>query len=271
MTPRTSAIGARDVERALRRLGVGRRDTLWVHAGLQTALKMEGTTPAEKVATVLRGLDRTVAEGTLVIPTFTYSFARGEDYDVASSPSTVGVLGERFRHLPGVVRTADPMFSAAVRGPLRRPWASRLLEVRDTDCFGARSVFAYLREVDARLLFLGVGFGYCTFVHHVEQRLRVPYRSFKDFAGVVRDGDRAVRTTARYFVRDLESDVESLFGPLGDALLESGAARRATLPGGPALLLTSARAVEAETVRRVRERPDFLLRRGHERRVAEVG
>jgi aminoglycoside 3-N-acetyltransferase len=270
MTPGTSPIGPRDVERALRRLGVGPRDTLWVHAGVQTALRMAGSTPAEKLATVLRGLDRTVADGALVIPTFTYSFAHGEDYDVASSPSTVGVLGERLRRMPGVVRTADPMVSAAIRGALPPSWASTLLQIGDTDCFGARSIFAYLREIDARLLFLGVGFGYCTFVHHVEQRLRVPYRSFKDFTGVVRDGDLAVRTTARYFVRDLDADVESFFGPLGDALLESGAARRATLPGGPALLLTSARAVEAETVRRVRERPDFLLRRGHERPVAQV-
>jgi aminoglycoside 3-N-acetyltransferase len=271
MTRGTGAIGARDVESALRRLGVGRRDTLWVHAGLQTALGMAGTTPAAKVATVLEGLDRAVADGTLIVPTFTYSFARGEDYDLASSPSTVGVLGECLRRVPGVVRTADPMFSAAIRGALPPAWASRLLEIRDTDCFGARSVFAYLREADAQLLFLGVGLRYCTFVHHVEQRLRVPYRSFKDFAGTVRDGDRAVRTTARYFVRDLESDVESLFDPLADALLRSGAARRATLPRGPSLLLTSARAVEAEAVRRVADRPDFLLRRGHERPVAEAG
>jgi aminoglycoside 3-N-acetyltransferase len=256
-------IEARDIESALRALGVRPDDTLWVHAGLQTALRMAGSTAGEKVATVLEGLSRTVPQGTLMLPTFTYSFTRGEPYDLASSPSTVGVLSERFRGLPGVRRTADPIFSAAIRGSLPQPWARRLFEIGDTDCFGERSVFAYLRCVDAKLLFLGVAFSYCTFVYHLEQRLRVPYRYFKDFTGTIREGDRAMRATARYFVRDLESNVESFFDPLADVLLESGTARHVTLPRGPALLVTNARAVEAEAIRRVGENPDFLLRRGH--------
>ncbi|MEA2393728.1 MAG: aminoglycoside 3-N-acetyltransferase [Solirubrobacteraceae bacterium] len=269
MTPR-ARVDAGDVAGALRDLGVGPGDTLWVHAGVQTALAMAGSTAEAKVATVLDGLRLTVGDGTLMLPTFTYSFARGETYDIASSPSRVGIVGERLRCLPGVRRTADPMFSAAVAGALPPGWSDRLFTVGDTDCFSARSVFACLRELDARLLFVGVGFGSCTFLHHVEQRLRVPYRFFKTFAGSVRDGDRVVRTTARYFVRDLAADVESHFDPLAGALLASGAARRATLPGGPPLLLTSAGAVEAEAVRRVREQPDFLLSRGHRRAIAEA-
>jgi aminoglycoside 3-N-acetyltransferase len=253
-------IEARDLAAAVRGLGVRTDDTLWVHAGLQTALRMAGATPAEKVTTVVDGLERTVVGGTLMVPTFTYSYTRGDPYDVATSPSTVGVLGERFRRLAGVRRTCDPIFSAAIRGALPRAWSRRLFAIKDTDCFGEDSVFAYLRQVDAKLLFIGVGFSYCTFVYHLEQRLGVPYRYFKEFAGTIRSGDTAARTIARYFVRDLDSHVENDFEPLADALLASGAARVATLRGGPALLLTSARAVEAEAVRRVRENPRFLLR-----------
>jgi aminoglycoside 3-N-acetyltransferase len=253
-------IGARDLAATLRTLGVQANDVLWVHAGLQTALKMAGATAAAKVATVIEGLERAVSDGTLMLPTFTYSYTRGEQYDVASSPSTVGVLGERFRRLPGVGRTCDPIFSAAVRGPLPGPWPGRLFAIKDTDCFGEDSVFAYLREADAKLLFIGVGLSCCTFVYHVEQRLAVPYRYFKEFTGTTRDGDRAARTTARYFVRDLRSGVENNFDPLAGALLDSGAAQQTTLPGGPALLLTSARAVEAEAVRRVHQNPRSLLR-----------
>jgi aminoglycoside 3-N-acetyltransferase len=253
-----SVIRPGDIERALRRLGVRRRDTLWVHAGLQTALRMEGSTPARKVATVLQGLERTVADGTLIVPTFTYSFTRGEDYDVATSPSTVGVLGEHFRRLPGVRRTADPMFSVAIRGSLPRAWERRMFGVGDTDCFGAQSIFACLREVDAQLAFLGVGFGYCTFLHHVEQRMGVPYRYFKDFSGTVRGDDATTRTTARYYVRDIESGVENRFDPVLNALLQSGAARRTTLPSGPSLLVTRVRAVEAEAIACLRTDPTSL-------------
>jgi aminoglycoside 3-N-acetyltransferase len=256
-------IGAPDIASALRGLGVARGDTLWVHAGLQTALHVAGRTPAAKLDTVMDALDLAVPEGVLALPTFSYSFTRGQAYDIASSPSTVGVLSERFRTRAGVRRTADPIFSAAIRGSLPAGWA-HLFEPGDTDCFGEQSVFAYLRHVDAWLLFVGVGFAYCTFVYHVEQRLRVPYRYFKEFCGVIRDGDRLVPATARYFVRDLEADVENWFDPLAAAMVESGAARRARLPRGPALLITTARAVEAEATQRVRQNPDFLLRRGHE-------
>jgi aminoglycoside 3-N-acetyltransferase len=262
-------IDARDIAAALKSLGVRRTDTLWVHAGLQTALKVAGATAADKVETVLSGLEQAVPDGRLVLPTFTYSFTRGATFDVASSPSTVGILSERFRGRSGVRRTADPIFSAAISGPLPGAWERRLLSVRDTDCFGEDSVFAFLRDVDARLLFLGVGFSYCTFVHHVEQRLAVPYRYFKAFEGTIVADGREQRTTARYFVRDLEADVEPFFEPLAEALVHAGAARRATLPRGPSVLVTSTRAVEAEAVRRVGEQPDFLLARGH--RPAAVG
>jgi aminoglycoside 3-N-acetyltransferase len=254
-------IAARDIRRALRDLGVRADDTLWVHAGLQTALHMAGETPDQKLATVLDGLDATVACGVLALPTFTYSFTHGEDYDVAASPSTVGVLSERFRHRAGVRRTADPIFSAAVRGRLPEVWERRLFEPGDTDCFGEHSIFAFLYEADAKLLFLGVGFAYCTFVYHAEQRLGVPYRYFKEFAGTIRDGERIVPATARYFVRDLDAGVVNDFDALAGALLASGAAVRQKLPRGPALLVTSARAVEAEAVRRVREDPGFLVAR----------
>jgi aminoglycoside 3-N-acetyltransferase len=255
-------IEAADIVRTLRGLGVGPADTLWVHAGLQTALQVAGRTAADKVDTVLAGLGATVPDGVLALPTFTYSFTRGEPYDIAASPSSVGVLGEHFRARPEVRRTADPIFSAAIRGALPAGW-EHLFAPGDTDCFGERSVFAYLRRADAWLLFVGVGFGNCTFAYHVEQRLRVPYRYFKDFRGEIRAGGEVVPATARYFVRDLEADVENWFEPLAGALLASDAARRAPLPRGPALLLVRARAVEAEAVRRVGENPDFLLRRGH--------
>jgi aminoglycoside 3-N-acetyltransferase len=256
-------LGASAVTSALRDLGVRPHDTLWVHSGVQTALAMQGATPAEKVSTLLDGLERAVADGLLALPTFTYSFTRGEEYDIARTPSTVGVLGELFRRRRNVRRTADPIFSAALNASLPPAWADSLFSIGDTDCFGERSVFAYLREADAKILFIGIGFAYCTFVFYVEQRLCVPYRYFKDFAGVVRNGDHAVATTARYYVRDLDADVESFFDPLADALLASGAARQATLPRGPTLFIARARAIEAEARRRIGENPDFLLRRGH--------
>jgi len=262
-------IAAGQITEALASLGVRPHDTVFVHSGLERCLAVAGRSREEKLATIVRGLAEAVPDGRLILPTFTYSFCEGETFSVERSPSTVGTLSEHFRQLPGVRRTTDPIFSAAVLGvPLPEAWERRLFTVRDTDCFGDESVFAYLLEAGAKLLFFGVSFEFCTFVNRVEQHLRVPYRYFKEFPGVVTTGSGRARVTARYFVRDLESDVENYFQPLADALLAEGRAAAAAIPRGPELFLTDGRAVAEIATERVRENPDFLLRRGHPDRVA---
>jgi len=255
--PTVSAIGATEIVAALRQLGVEASDTLFVHSDLRCALRVAGAAVDEKVDTVLDALVDAVGDGVLGMPTFTYSFCRGEKFDLDASPSTVGLLTERFRQRPGVRRTADPLFSAALLGPIPDAWRD-LFEPGDTDAFGDRSVFAFLREQRAKLAFLGASFEYCTYVHHVEQRLGVPYRYFKDFRGEV--AGRAV--TARYFVRRLDQDVETRLSPLGDSLLARGRARRIALPG-MSVTVVSAEAVDGATAERLSENPDFLLARGH--------
>lgn len=261
-------IAAPDISRALAQLGVMRGDTLLVHSGLKGALRLAGDTREEKLVTLTAGLRDSVPDGLLILPTFTYSFTRSEDFHLRDSPSTVGILSERFRALPGVRRTTDPIFSCALLGELADPWGERLLRIGDHDCFGPHSIFGLLAQADAKLLFLGVGFGMCTFVHHIEQHLRVPYRHLKDFHGTVLDGDQRRDVTARYFVRDLDADVESHFTPLGDALLAAGEARQLQLDRGPGLYLTSARAVAARIEHTLSTRPDYLLRRGHAARAS---
>jgi len=238
-------------------------DTLMVHAGLQSAARVEGRSPIEKLETVLEGLGEAVPDGRLILPTFTYSFTSGKDFDVDATPSTVGAVTERFRLRAGARRSADPIFSVAIRGPVPEAWEERLFAIGDKDCFGPDSVFALLRESGAKLLFFGVGFECCTYVHHVEQRLGVPYRYLKDFRGTVSRGAERRAVTARYFVRDLESDVETNFAPLGGELLRRGAAAEASLPRGPRLFLTTARDMDDIIGDEVARNPDYLLRRGH--------
>jgi aminoglycoside 3-N-acetyltransferase len=242
---------------------VREHDTLFVHSGLRSALRVAGDSAREKLVTVLDGWMGTVPQGNLIVPTFTYSFCNGAEYDVDRTPSTVGALTDYFRQLPEVRRTADPIFSSAVHGALAGEWERRLFEVGDKDCFGDESVFALLAEVNAKLLFFGVGFEYCTFVHHVEQRLGVPYRYMKDFTGTVKTRERAARVTAHYFVRDLDSDVEPFLIPLADSLLARGRAARASLPDGPSLLVTDAESTRVVAEEELSSNPSFLLERGH--------
>jgi aminoglycoside 3-N-acetyltransferase len=256
-------ITARDLTTALRRLGVAQTDTVFVHSDVRRCLRMEGTTRAQKLATIVRGLGDSVADGALVLPTFTYSLCRGEVFDLRRSPSRVGVLSEHFRSLPGVRRTADPIFSTAVRGRVPAVWEARLFEVGDKDCFGPHSMFGYLLHADAKLLFFGIAPTACTFIHHVEQCEHVSYRYFKEFSGLVASDAGIAPVTARYYVRDLDSDVETFLVPLVDALRADGRLADMRIARGPRVWLTSARAVAAAAAEGLRENDSYLLERGH--------
>jgi len=61
-------------------------------------------------------MERLGPKGTLVVPTFTYSYFNNQVYDVENSPSTVGALGDIVRNSPGAVRSLDPNFSMAATG-----------------------------------------------------------------------------------------------------------------------------------------------------------
>lgn len=251
-------IAAGDIVATLRGLGVS-GGPLMVHADLRACLRVSGGNPLEKLETVESALVRLAGDGPLVMPTFTYSFCRGENYDPTWSRSVVGVLSEHFRHRPDVRRTMDPLFSAAVLGEVPERW-ERLFDVDDVDCFGPESMFAMLHELDATLMFLGVGIEACTFVHYAEQLHRVPYRQIKQFYGRVIEGGRRMPAVARYFVRPLDGTVEADFGRLERTLLDSGRAQTRALENGPTVTVTTARSVEKTVTEGLEQNPRFLLR-----------
>ena len=248
-------IDAGAIAAAVAEAGARPGDTLWVHSGLQRSGRVAGATREAKLETIIAGLRGESAA--LWMPAFSYSFTKGEDYEPAATPSTVGLLTERFRAEGR--RTADPIFSAVVAGEA----PEHLFTIRDQDCFGPESVFAHLADVDALLVFFDVSFELCTFIHHVEQGLGVPYRYIKTFTGDVVSGGARTRVSARFFVRRLDEDVVTYLTPLWDSLAAAGLGRTASIPGGPTLRAVRARDVAAHAAERIAAEPDFLLERGH--------
>jgi aminoglycoside 3-N-acetyltransferase len=243
----------------LRSLGVEPEDELFVHSDMRRLLAAQGSGREAKLTTVVQGLTGAVPNGTLMLPTFSYSFCRDELFDVETTPSTVGVLTEHFRGLPGVRRTLEPIFSTAIRGPVDDDWEPHLFQPGDRNCFGERSIFAYLLERDAKIVCLGIDPSVCTLVYLAEQRAAVPYRYFKAFRGEVIDARRKRTTvTARYFVRRLDAGVENDFIPLFAELEALGDLRRSRL-GRAEVWVVNARAVIATARRRLTEDPAFLL------------
>ena len=199
------------------------------------------------------------AEGTLVVPTFTYSATKGEAFDPVRTPSAVGPLTEYFRRLPGVLRSRDPIFSVAARGRRAAEFAAAAVE----DCFGPDSAFGLLDRRDGSLACLGCGLNRITFTHYVEQSVGVDYRYFKSFpAPIIETDGRETHVVSRYFVRDLERQTSIDLSALRTRLIERR--RLAVRPVGRiALSVVSCRAFREEAQELIRRQPNGLVVEGN--------
>lgn len=213
---------SRDITTALRNVGAADGRILVLHTGAALGTP----NPDLSRADILRGLlDAVLALGvpTLVMPAFTFSFCENRPYHRQNTRTKMGALNEYFRRQPGVERSLDPILSWVAAG-------AETALVRDVGrhSIGAGSTFdrLRLRGPDVRFAFLGAFAADCfTYLHYVEERLRVPYRHDLPFTGSITDGDRTWTDTHTLFVR--YHGVRAFQGPkFQDHLLQSGILRQ---------------------------------------------
>src|SRR3990172_8355162 len=116
------------VVEALSAVGVRVGDGLLVHSALQYLGRPQGGVGMYYAAlrTALEGpgsgagtaaFPKRLTQGTLAVPAFNFSFARGEPYDPQRTPAEgMGAFSEYIRQRPEARRTSHPMQSLAVIG-----------------------------------------------------------------------------------------------------------------------------------------------------------
>lgn len=192
--------------------------------------------------TILAALFRALpAHCTLALPTFTFSFCQTGIFDVQNTPSEVGMLGETFRKMPGVVRTQHPIYSFAVRGPL----ISNFLKCQGKTCWGEGSVFELMEVKNADLVMLGCGWEYCTLFHRLEELRRVSYRYKKHFVGQIVGEDITTSVGVDMWVRKQGLPIKNCFKKLVPVLREQGVVRTQMMGRG------MAEAIEAKEIMRI--------------------
>ncbi len=203
------------LDEALNKVGVRAGDGLLVHSALQFLGRPEGG--------LQMYLDALLAaigpQGTLAVPTFTFEFARGKDYDPQTSPSVgMGALSEFVRQQAVAVRTRHPMQSLAVIGER----AKKLAQIDTPSAFEAGSVFERMLDLDFKLLLLGADVQAASIVHYSEQRATVPYRYWKEFSGRVNQAGTWTTQTYRMLVRDMDLDPQLRLAPIQSVLESKG-------------------------------------------------
>ena len=160
-----------DLLQDLERLNIDRKGTLLVHSSMKSIGPVEGGADA-----VLDALSEYMKDGLLVLPTLTWATITAERnvFDVRTEPSCVGILPERFRMRPGVLRSLHPTHSVAALGRDAEAYVAGE-EYARTPC-ARRGCWGKLYDRQASILFLGCTLTSNTFLHGVEEWNHIPNR-----------------------------------------------------------------------------------------------
>lgn len=200
-----------DVAAAIAAVGVKSGDIVFCHSNIgYFGYPETGRTPQDAIAIILSAFQDVLGpKGTLVVPTFTYSFCRREVFDPHNTPSTCGAFSEAIRLHQEAVRSHDPIFSVAALGAEAHLLASNA----PIACFGPDSFWDRLRQAKGMICNLNLDAG-STFIHHVEKCLDVPYRFDKRFHGTFIENGQTQERDAIFFCRDLDKPgTEAAFEP----------------------------------------------------------
>ena len=107
-----TSLSRADISRSLEQLGLRAGDSVFVHSSLSRM----GNVAGGAAAVVQAFLDLLGADGTLMVPTFTFS--RTSVFDVNGSPSRTGAVTEAARQHPSAVRSPHPTHAPCAIGPL---------------------------------------------------------------------------------------------------------------------------------------------------------
>ena len=196
-------------------------------------------------------------EGTLIVPTYYWDFCKGKSFDIQNTRSKCGVISEIVRNNPDSTRVLHPIYSHSVIGKLKE----EIGKMKYKSSFGENSVFSKLRELDGKIMIIGLPFILCnTFAHHVEEMMNVDYRFLKEFKGkIIDDGGNEYFDNFFMNVRPLDGSVETNFDDF-EKLMDNEKITRIKKIGKSTIKLMNANQVYARLTQEIKKNPGFLCK-----------
>lgn len=177
-------------------------------------------------------------EGTLLFPVFSWDFCRGNGFDYYKTQGEVGTFSNWILNTrKDFKRTQHPLYSFMVWGKKTELFCN----MQNQDAWGVASPFYYLMKNGGKQLeFNCEAFKGLTFIHCIEQWVKVPYRHHKYFFGkyMDADGNMEIRSYSLY-VRDLSVDEYNI--TTNKFLIDNGAAKEVVWKGNTLTLVDIAK------------------------------
>jgi len=135
----------------------------------------------------------------IYMPTFNYDFPKTRIFDVANTPSKVGVINEYFRKSYAQWQTPVPIFSVSGIG-----FFPEIRYQNEIDPFDENSIFGFLHKTNSLILYYGAAFSSTTLIHYVERISKLLYYRYdKFFEGEVVSNGISKRVILKLHVRPM--------------------------------------------------------------------
>ena len=195
-----------DILAKLKAIKIKSGDNLMVHSGLKEIGKLASTKDVKKLGNlIIDSLLKAIYPGTLISPTYTYSFCKNQDFNPTNNLSNMGSLVNIFWKRKDSLRSSHPIFSVAAIGKR----AKYFTKIEKNVSLGKNSFFEKLVKENVKILGFGIKLlPALTLLHHIEKTNAVPYRYNKIFSGRIIVGNKKIFKKYNYFVRKLELEPE---------------------------------------------------------------
>lgn len=246
-----------DIIKCLMDVGVTKGDNIFIHSNIGFFGRLKDAKEPEDFYRIFKEAIFNVIgdEGTMVVPTFSYSFCWNQNFDKKETESVCGIFSEMVRKDPNASRSEDANFSIAAKGGNAEYFTSNSPE----HSFGEESFWER---------FLGKNGKFCnfnfdsasTFIHYVEKCLKVPYRYDKKFSGLYLSGEKPEKRSFYHFVYDLEKPHHGPdFAKFNDKAIEKNLVKSSNLGRGQITIISAKdtfKLIEDE----IKINPSFLIK-----------
>tara|TARA_B100000282_G_C31688525_1_gene470303 strand:- start:301 stop:1089 length:789 start_codon:yes stop_codon:yes gene_type:complete len=202
-------IDKKELLKKIKMLGLKRGDTVYCHNNLSFFFLDEKSINKQKIGeTFLKIIMQIIGnDGTLIIPTYTYSFSKlrngvnfkKKEIFSLQSETQIGFFSNYIVKKKIGLRSEDPFFSCIAIGKKNKEIVKNI----SNNSFDENSVFSRLLKLNVK--FLNFNFNGYTFIHYIERKLKVKYRFDKEFTGFIQKNKKKVNKKWKIFVTSKKS------------------------------------------------------------------
>ena len=192
----------KDIIKCLKKMHLTKGDTIYCHSSIGYFGRLLDCHSSDDLCECFfESIFEVIGDsGTLIVPTYTYSFPKNEIFNPNKSISRMGIFSEWVRRHKDSLRVVDPCYSVSVVGKNKEYFINNAT----VNSFGKNSVFDKFFNLNGRILCLN--FPGNTFIHYIERKLNVNYRFDKIFSGLIEENGELIKAKSIIYVRFLSDD-----------------------------------------------------------------